>query len=276
VFADHDLQVVPVLFNRWRDPLCDFGGVSLEHIVPGLGPHVTPQSFTSTSADVAYWSSDGVFGKYLREVVGGHARDDRILAWDICNEPFFGPYLEDESSLIRDAELGWLTWCRGVCKDVGAIQPLTIGNLAHLRAIEITEPLSDFISFHPYYRPPEQDEVGNMAMSAKATFEQHLDDVARFATAHDKPLLASETVWGAMDDDDHVAIMRYTLGQLAEREIGFIVHALHHSLVADLHSAQFGPVGIPGRLEFINADGTLRRGHEAFNEFAPALDKRAG
>ena len=27
---------MPLLFNRWRDPVCDFGGVCLEHIVPGL------------------------------------------------------------------------------------------------------------------------------------------------------------------------------------------------------------------------------------------------
>ena len=33
---EHDIMVMPVLFNRWRDPICDFGGVPLDHIVPGL------------------------------------------------------------------------------------------------------------------------------------------------------------------------------------------------------------------------------------------------
>lgn len=35
-FGEHDLKVMPVLFNRWRDPVCDFGGVALDHIVPGF------------------------------------------------------------------------------------------------------------------------------------------------------------------------------------------------------------------------------------------------
>jgi hypothetical protein len=64
--------------------------------------------------------------------------------------------------------------------------------------------------------------------------------------------------------------MRYTLGELAKRDIGFLVHALHHSLVADLHRDAYGPVGDPECLHFIEADGSLRAGHEAFNEFAPA------
>jgi hypothetical protein len=36
IFAAHNIQVIPVLFNRWRDPVCDFGGLALEHIIPGL------------------------------------------------------------------------------------------------------------------------------------------------------------------------------------------------------------------------------------------------
>jgi hypothetical protein len=65
-------------------------------------------------------------------------------------------------------------------------------------------------------------------------------------------------------------VMRYTLGELVERGIGFTVHALHHSLVADLHRDEYGPVGYPECLHFIEADGRLRSGHDAFNEFAPS------
>ena len=38
---------------------------------------------------------------------------------------------------------------------------------------------------------------------------------------------------------------------------------------ADLHRDEWGPVGRPEWLHFIEADGSLRAGHEAFNEFAP-------
>jgi hypothetical protein len=61
--------------------------------------------------------------------------------------------------------------------------------------------------------------------------------------------------------------MCYTLGELRKREIGFVVHALQHSLVADLHYAEYGPVGLPEVLHFVNPAGSLRRGHKAWNEF---------
>lgn len=47
------------------------------------------------------------------------------------------------------------------------------------------------------------------------------------------------------------------------------MHALHHSLIADLHRDACGPVGRPEWMHFIEPDGTLRPGHEAFNDFAP-------
>ena len=89
-----------------------------------------------------------------------------------------------------------------------------------------------------------------------------------------KELIANETVWGARNDATHVEVMRYTLAQLTQRGIGFTVHALHHSLVADLHRDEWGPVGRPEWLHFIEADGSLRPGHEAFNEFGPRRPSR--
>jgi hypothetical protein len=52
------------------------------------------------------------------------------------------------------------------------------------------------------------------------------------------------------------------------REIGFTVHALHHSLVADLHRDEWVLVGPLEWLDMIEADGSLRPGHEVFDEFA--------
>jgi hypothetical protein len=62
-------------------------------------------------------------------------------------------------------------------------------------------------------------------------------------------------------------LLRYTVGELVKRGIGIIAHALHHSLVADLHASAYGPAP-NGRFEFINVDGTLRAEHETLNEFA--------
>ncbi len=273
VFARHDIRVMPVLFNRWRDPICDFGGVPLDHIVPGLSSYCVEGAFTTV--DQPAWTqermaeldhgSENIFRAYLDGVVGAHADDDRITAWDLCNEPLMGPYVDDESSPVRVAELRWLGWIRRVCEAAGASQPLSIGNYPNLTAIRVTEPLSDFISFHPYYIP----NWGERPTSTPAQFESFLDEVVAFAKSVGKPqLLANETVWGSESDAEHVEFTRYTLSELGKRGIGFSIHALHHSLVADLHARSYGPVGRPGRLEFVNADGSLRAGHEVFNEFA--------
>jgi len=264
LFAHHDILVMPLLFNRWRDPVCDFGGVSLEHIAPGL-------SYGTTSDDL--WQYVGneaprkpapiqhLFDAYLRDVVGTHKDDKRIYAWDLCNEPMMAPYLEDDDSPIRAAELRWLTWTYRTCKDVGATQPLTIGNFPHMKALELTEPISDLLSTHPYY-------VWNREGASKAEFEASLDAYVAFAESVGKELLASETVWGAVEDAKRVEVLRYTLGELRKRNIGFVVHALQHSLVADLHYPAYGPIGSPETLHFVNPDGSLRPGHDAWNDYA--------
>jgi hypothetical protein len=264
IFAQHDILVVPLLFNRWRDPVCDFGGVSLEHVVLGLSFASDRKESLFASAEKDWPTEPARIEKlhraYLEAVIGAHTDDPRIFCWDLCNEPLMGPYVEDPDSPIRAGELQWLTWCYKTCKRVGAVQPLTIGNYPNITAITLTEPISDIISTHPYY-------AWNRPGADKAKYEASLDEVVAFAESKGKELLASETVWGAIDDEKHLEVMRYTLGELCKREIGFVVHALQHSLVADLHYPEYGPVGPPEVLHFVNPDGSLRKGHEAFNEF---------
>ena len=269
IFAQHDILVIPVLFNRWRDPVCDFGGVPLDHILPHHSAWTrTDDLFADPDA-----RGDGVapvqeiFRSYLDSVVGAHVDDERIYAWDLCNEPLMGAYVDDDDSFVRKAELQWLTWCYQVCKSIGAQQPLTIGNFPSRKAVELTEPISDLVSFHPYWMWTGKGNTP--AVNTKEGFEEFLDECVAIAEGAGKELFGNETVWGARDDAKHVEVMRYTLGELRKRKIGFTVHALHHSLIADLHRDEFGPVGHPEWLHFIDVDGSLRPGHEAFNEFAP-------
>jgi hypothetical protein len=265
VFARHDILVMPVLFNRWRDPACDFGGVSLEHIVPGLSNYAQQEDLFAYPLGEQSPREPALIERthaaYLQGVVGTLANDARIFAWDLCNEPLMGPYVEDPASPLRQGELRWLTWVYRSCKHLGARQPLTIGNYPGKTVLALTEPISDILSFHPYY-------VWNAPNADKAKWESFLDDCVAFAAAKGKELLASETVWGAVDDAKRVEVLRYTLGALRRRNLGFIVHALQHSLVADLHYPAYGPVSNPEVLHFVNPDGTLRPGHEAWNEFS--------
>ena len=273
LFSSHDIRVFPVLFNRWRDPVCDWGGVSLDRIVPELGNLVSPDGFgDGPSLDPGVGeslSSDDhprthmLFRDYVEAVVTPHGDDQRILMWDICNEPLAGVYGTDPNHPARRAELRWLEWTAGICRDAGATQPITVGHLGDLERIKSTEPFCDILSFHCYYYP---GKVGG-----KVAFEGLLDTLIAFAGTVNKGIFTSETVWGAVDDLDRADLLRYTLGELQKRSLGFIAHALNHSLVADLHSVGFGPVSFPGRLEFINADGSLRTGHDAFNDFDGSL-----
>lgn len=263
IFAQHDILVIPLLFNRWRNPVCDFGGVSIEHIVPGLSFDSDHKEDLFACAETDWPREpariERLHRAYLEAVVGAHKEDPRIFAWDLCNEPLMGSYVEDPDSPVRVGELQWLTWCYKTCKRVGASQPLTVGNYLGKTVLRLTEPISDILSTHPYY-------IWNAPDADKSKYEASLDDVVVFAQSKGKELLVSETVWGTEDDDKRVEVMRYTLGQLRKRDIGFIVHALQHSLVADLHYPEYGPVGTPGAMHFVNPDGSLRKGHEAFNE----------
>jgi hypothetical protein len=260
LFAQYDILVMPVLFNRWRDPSCDFGGVSLEHIIPGMNYlGVTDNSFDpDTPVDRPVSGIEGIMRRYLGDIISLHRNDERIYAWDLCNEPF-GEYMDKYDSPLLDGEMRWLIWCASLCKQFGASQPLTIGNHFLPQALRLTAPICDLLSFHPYYMHGQSDAV-------QLTFERTLDECVKIASDAGKELLASETVWGQIIDGAHVSVMRYTLGELKTRGLGWIVHALQHSLVADLHLPAYGPVGSAGYMAFINPDGSLRAGHQVWND----------
>lgn len=153
-----------------------------------------------------------------------------------------GSYIDDPANPVRVAELRWPTWVHDTVKQLGAAQPTTVGNCPKVEASRLTEPISDVLSFHPYWmwNSPEERPT-----STKEGFERYLDECLAIAEEAGKGLIGNETVWGATDDAEHVEVMRYTLGELRKRGIGFTVHALHHSLIADLHRSEYGPVGWP-------------------------------
>ena len=150
----------------------------------------------------------------------------------------------------------------GIAKRCGAQAPITVGiHTGHgLDGIRQNEPISDILSIHPYW-------TCDSPAHNTGAFEKPLDDYVQFAADTGKPLIATETCWGAIDDAKCVDIIRYTLQQLKKRGIGWLVYLLHHSLITDAHRVESGPLSGPGNLAFIEADGTLRPGHDVFNEF---------
>jgi hypothetical protein len=243
IAAKYQLVVLPTLFNRWHSQELDYGGIYADHFLPG-----------------ASWiQSPTLFNAYMEAIVGGHKDDARILAWDLCNEPYAynGPR-ENVPDIVK-AETAWLKGLYDQCKKLGAKAPITVGIHPGV-PLELTEPISDILSVHPYWSH-------NSPNASKAEYEQKLDADVTFANRVQKPLLATECCWGSLDDAVRVDSIRYTLTQLKKRNLGWLAYILHHSLIADAHRPEFGPLGDPGNLAFIEADGSLRPGHDVFNEF---------
>ncbi len=247
IAAQCDLLVMPVLFNRWHDGALDYGGIYIDHFLPRVS-----------------WlqQQENMFTPYLEMIVGRHATDARVFAWDLCNEPFSYSCPPEEIPAIHSAEFGWLSGLQQTCKRLGATAPITVGiHPGHGKAgLELISQISDLLSIHPYW-------TADSPLHDKAIYEKLLDDYVDVATKANKPLLATETCWGALDDAKRVEIIRYTLGELKKRKIGWLAYVLHHSLIADAHRPEFGPLSAPGNLAFIEADDTLRPGHDVFNQF---------
>ncbi|HOJ39794.1 MAG TPA: hypothetical protein PK644_04930, partial [bacterium] len=237
------LSVMPVLFNRWHDKVLDYGGIYLDHFLPG----------------VSWVQQPGMFDAFLEMLVGKHAKDRRIFAWDLCNEPYSYSCPPEKIPEIVAAETAWLESLYRQCKQLGARAPITVGIHPGV-PLKRVEPFSDVLSIHPYW-------VHNNHSASRQTYEKKLNEDVAFALKVGKPLIATECCWGDLNDHVRVESVRYSLSQLRKRNIGYLVYLLHHSLIADAHRPEFGPVGFPGNLAFIEADGSLRPGHEIFNEF---------
>jgi len=253
VAEKHGLAVMPVLLNRWHDARVDFGGIYIDHLLPRaswLQPLEPADLFEP-------------FRQYVEAVVGPHADDPRIFCWDTCNEPFsYWCPPEDLPDIVK-LERDWLQRLYDVCKSLRPAAPVSVSSHGGgVKAVKLVEPVSDILLVHPYWGPdsaPPQDD--------KAFFERSLAQYVAFAAEAGKTLLATETCWGSLDDAVRVEIIHYTLSRLRDHGIGFMPHLLHHTLVADGHRPEYGPAGPAGNMSFIEADGSLRPGHDAFNEY---------
>ncbi|EIR50803.1 cellulase family protein, partial [Yersinia pestis PY-13] len=109
----------------------------------------------------------GQVERYLKEIIGHFAHDERIVIWDLYNEPTnrmiftlagedaFDPALEEYSHQLMEKAFMW-------AREVNPTQPLTVGawhiaNILDLGAPIYQHPtdiraleLSDIISFHAY------------------------------------------------------------------------------------------------------------------------------
>jgi len=237
ILDELELKVMPVIFNGW------FGMPSFGGLVPEL---VGDEHRT-------------VCQQYVRDVVTAvMPQRDAILLWDLCNEPF-------NNAKDKDSRQMWgnfLLEMRDVAREVDNRALFTVGNQSAygdaMQDCGIGEWV-DVFSLHAYYRVSwclTPEELG-----------RGLDKEIEVINSTGKPALVTECCWGSLSDAERAEYVRDSLSAFKERRLGFLPHLLHHTLVADGHRPEFGPVGLPGYMAFIEADGTLRPGHDVFNEF---------
>jgi len=163
IASRHHIRPLFVLFDSCWDPLPHLG---LQHPpTPGVHNSGWVQSPGATAlADASHYPR---LKAYVRGVVGAFAKDDRILAWDVWNEPGAdnaGSYpkeeLKEKDKIARVTALlpQAFEWAR----EANPVQPLTSGvwavdtspdgaNLGELQQIQLRE--SDIITFHNYTWP---------------------------------------------------------------------------------------------------------------------------
>lgn len=242
-------KTIPCLFNRWHNHFLDAGGIYAEHMIPNWS-----------------WIDEGggdKFLPYLRDIITRYRDDERILLWDYCNEPFSYNRPLEEMRDMEAAEYKWLKHIYETVKELGATQDVGLSTHSKygVEGLRRVADIQDLFMIRPYLT----DGVDNQ--SFREGWMALLDGYQELSAQHDKPLLCSECCWGSLDDDIRTGIIRAELSEFQRRGIGFIPHALHHSLVADLHDRQYGPVAHPGNLMFIGPDGLPRQGHLAFNDY---------
>jgi hypothetical protein len=160
IASRHGIKPLFVLFDSCWDPN------------PKLGPQHPPIPGVHNSgwvqgpgaAALADPAQTPRLENYVRDVVGSFAQDDRILGWDVWNEPDnsnassypdTSPARFDHVAFLLPKVFDW-------ARSVSPSQPLTSGiwhhdnwnDLEHLNAVEKTQlTQSDVISFHDYSWP---------------------------------------------------------------------------------------------------------------------------
>jgi hypothetical protein len=163
IASRHHIRPMFVLFDSCWDPLPHLG---LQHPpVPGVHNSGWVQSPGATAlADARQYPR---LKAYVRGVVGAFAKDDRILAWDIWNEPGAdngGSYekqeLKDKTARVMTLLPQAFEWAR----EANPVQPLTSGvwavdtspdgaDLGELQRFQLRE--SDIVTFHNYSWPED-------------------------------------------------------------------------------------------------------------------------
>lgn len=161
IASRHHIRPLLVLFDSCWDPAPHLGP---QH-PPIPGVHNSGWVQSPGAAALADANQYPRLKAYVQGVVGAFAKDERILAWDVWNEPGAdnaGSYpkeeLKDKTARVTKLLTEAFVWAR----EAKPVQPLTSGvwaadtspdgaNLGELQQIQLRE--SDILTFHNYSWP---------------------------------------------------------------------------------------------------------------------------
>lgn len=222
------MKTMPCLFNRWHDNQWDYGGTYTETLLRDWRPQL----------------------EYVRALVTPLVNDDRVLLWDLCNEP----QDFDLQGEVKKREFSWLSEINATVRGCNPRQPITIGT-AFTTTIDAHQPLVDVLCGHPY-----------------ATTLPGLQELLKGYTAqrelYKKPFLVNESIPGCLDDAARADLAKYYLEELPKAGFGWMGWALREGKAVSTRRDRYDVNGI--RLEgfhpFFTKDGKLRSGLEFMKE----------
>lgn len=172
----HDIKILFVFFDSCWNPIAK------------LGKQPEPRKFVHNSGwlqsparirlfDKTQW---GILEKYVKDTIRRYANDDRVIAWDLFNEPaqLQGRKFGDESDKIEPVKellKKSFEWAR----EVNPSQPLTVGVYVDMPrftkgwladAQQFMLESSDIISFHCYNSKKAQECVKNLERYGRPIF----------------------------------------------------------------------------------------------------------
>ena len=181
IAAKHNIRILFVLFDSCWDPYPHLG----QQHEPRPGVHNSGWVQSPGAAALKDPSQLPRLEAYVKGVVGAFANDQRILGWDVWNEPGGtneGSYEKEELPNKRDLVRAMLPKAFAWAREAGPSQPLTSGlwdgdwasieKLDPIQKIQLEQ--SDILSFHNYSKPDD--------------FLKHVEELEKYH----RPLLCTE------------------------------------------------------------------------------------
>lgn len=252
ILKDAGVLMMPVIFNCW-------------HVIPDYG------GLTHQMVNDSKRSGWFPFRRYVREVVETLDPTGVVMAYDLCNEPLTNSVDTDEyRELMRNFLAEMSFELRRVSQ---ALRLVSVAGLVYDKPLlgkyrsdlEFFAEAVDLFGIHPYcYSAGGRKDH-------RARTQRVLDEACRLG----KPIVVTECCWddptyalvkGTNIDDNRGAYVDVELRDYCDLGVGFIVHALSPSSVADLHKSDRS-TGF--YMPFMDLDGKIRPRHEVFNKFSP-------